>query len=132
MMEGQITYPPGVPVSPECKDLIQRESEAAERTPAWTPRQRKASSGAAGWGLQAAAGRPRCVGLRAQAGGRPRPWPVQTPQRSLARPTPSTAAPLAAGMLNPNPERRAGLDDIFQHAWLLKDLPPGALGMNDW
>ena len=35
-------------------------------------------------------------------------------------------------MLNPNPEKRVGLDDIFQHSWFLKDLPPGALGMNDW
>ena len=35
-------------------------------------------------------------------------------------------------MLNPSPERRAGLDEIFQHPWFLKDLPPGALGMNDW
>lgn len=59
MMEGQISYPPGVPVTLECKDMVQ-------------------------------------------------------------------------GMLNPNPEKRVGLDDIFQHAWFLKDLPPGALGMNDW
>ena len=28
--------------------------------------------------------------------------------------------PPRAGMLNPNPEKRVGLDDIFQHAWFLK------------
>lgn len=30
-------------------------------------------------------------------------------------------------MLNPNPEKRAGLDDIFQHAWFLKVGSPCCL-----
>lgn len=40
-------------------------------------------------------------------------------------------APLAA-MLRPRPDERVGLDDICRHPWFLKDLPPGALAMNDW
>jgi hypothetical protein len=35
-------------------------------------------------------------------------------------------------MLSPRPDQRAGLDDICRHPWFLKDLPPGALAMNDW
>ncbi len=61
----------------------------------------------------------------------PRRLPTSPPNLTLhAHPLPLRSS--LTGMLNPNPEKRMGLDDIFQHAWFLKDLPPGALGMNDW
>lgn len=101
MMEGQITYPPGVPVSPECKDLIQ--GRAGESQTTHPPR------------------RSSC----------PPTHPAASPTRPAVLPTRSPTR-LRAGMLHPNPERRAALDDIFQHTWFLKDLPPGALSMNDW
>ena len=34
-------------------------------------------------------------------------------------------------MLQPKPELRATVEQVLQHPWVLHDLPPGSLEMND-
>ena len=35
-------------------------------------------------------------------------------------------------LLASDPERRINMEEIKIHPWFCKDLPPGALHMNDW
>ena len=42
------------------------------------------------------------------------------PLRAPLLPPPPLPACLPAAMLNPNPEKRIGLDEIFQHPWFVK------------
>ena len=172
MTEGSIAYPPGVPVSHECKDMIQGAPVLV-----WLPR----TVVVVGVGVCCEGGHADCLQPSVRS------WPLLP----AAAAHPSSPHP-PAGVLNPNPEKRVGLDDIFQHAWFVKvgkrggwvggwglhvlslshsrervkqdtvgrlagavelhgdatrrearangpcrllplqDLPPGALGMNDW